>query len=99
MQQHVFVFLEFQLKLNPSTPESAVKISSINNDKKPIILRKKILPIQPEISLEDENKSETAIALPVVSKDGNLYTCLLCEGDETGALIFFFFLLPINFFF
>ncbi|CAG9858608.1 unnamed protein product [Phyllotreta striolata] len=64
----------------------ANKSNSTEVDKKPIILRKKHQQIISEsASNEDDKKSESTVSLPVVSKEGNLYTCLLCEGDETVA--------------
>ncbi|XP_056642521.1 zinc finger protein 260-like [Diorhabda carinulata] len=72
---------EITLKLEDS--DVTMKTSG-NSDKKPIILRKKMSTMPLEIKLE-EKKSETTIALPVVSKDGDLYTCLLCQGDQTVA--------------
>ncbi|CAG9836648.1 unnamed protein product [Diabrotica balteata] len=74
------------LKLDSTSTDGTIKISTSNSlEKKPIILRKKISYNPIETVFEEERNITAPISLPVVLKDGNIYTCVLCQGDETVA--------------
>ncbi|CAH1170260.1 unnamed protein product [Phaedon cochleariae] len=75
-----------KVKIEPPPIEDTITTPTISNDKKPNILKKKIFTPAPTIELiTEEKKPETIMDFPAVQRDGNMYTCLLCEGDETVA--------------
>ncbi|XP_050506655.1 zinc finger protein 286A-like isoform X2 [Diabrotica virgifera virgifera] len=74
------------LKLDSTSSEGTMKMSTSSSlEKKPIILRKKLSSYPIETVFEEEKSITAPISLPVVLKDGNIYTCVLCQGDETVA--------------
>ncbi|KAG5892928.1 hypothetical protein JTB14_006242 [Gonioctena quinquepunctata] len=77
-----------KIKAEPTTTDESVNHAPVTMDKKPNILKRKI-PIQVNIQKtedeEEDKKLDDSVALPIVTKEGNLFTCLLCQGDETVA--------------
>ncbi|XP_060535183.1 zinc finger protein 37-like [Cylas formicarius] len=67
--------------------------SETKPDNKPNILKKKVSSVSSQNFVQtiiveqtdDKQKIEEFGSIPVVARDGNMYTCLLCSGDETVA--------------
>ncbi|KAK5640574.1 hypothetical protein RI129_011385 [Pyrocoelia pectoralis] len=55
----------------------------IEVSEKPNILKRKETLTEPKKVPFINKKFKEEVIAPVVSRDGNIYTCLLCEGDET----------------
>nr|XP_022900651.1 zinc finger protein 37 homolog isoform X2 [Onthophagus taurus] len=59
-----------------------VKVEMGENDEKPNILKRKSPP-PGSIKKPLNKKIKEETLPPIVGRDGNMYTCLLCEGEET----------------
>ncbi|KAJ8966686.1 hypothetical protein NQ317_014014 [Molorchus minor] len=74
-----------KVKAEPEEPANAV-LTTVTE--KPNILKKKKPPLNANNSFqqqEEEKKVEDFFTMPIVAREGNLYTCLLCQGEETVA--------------
>ncbi|XP_023029686.2 uncharacterized protein [Leptinotarsa decemlineata] len=83
-----FVKIKTEPKTEPKTSSSGNTkvhmIPMIPMDKKPLILRRKQVSEEVETTVEEDNKADIS-PMPIVSKEGNLFTCLLCQGDEVAV--------------
>lgn len=71
-----------KIKMEVNTDEG----SSSGTSGVPNILRKKYITVNGGPSSSEEKKANEAMMnVPSVNRDGNLYTCMLCQGDETVA--------------
>lgn len=84
---HLTINLSFtdnvKVKLEPGTDES--NSGHLGMEKPNILKKKTIMTANNIIQKQEDKKSEEFFAMPIVSRDGNIYTCLLCQGDETVA--------------
>ncbi|KAJ8925134.1 hypothetical protein NQ315_001316 [Exocentrus adspersus] len=71
-----------KVKLEPDEP-----LTGPVGMEKPNILKKKTAmnAVNDAVEKQEDKKTEELLEVPIVSREGNIYTCLMCEGDETVA--------------
>ncbi|KAJ8950142.1 hypothetical protein NQ314_007995 [Rhamnusium bicolor] len=72
-----------KVKVEPGMEESTN--GPVGMEKPNILKKKKTVGTNNIIQQQEDKSVEEYFALPIVSREGNLYTCLLCQGDETVA--------------